>query len=557
MASMWIGRGCRPRFGGGALALPLAVASPNRYLMSRSAAGGRKGEPPPPPRALEPGERPKCVVVHCTPPRASKDARQLEEVRVGPKYKPTLMISLAPDDRPMRRIHSTQYLRQEADALMETLGFEVAMSESVRLRKYHLRTFVGRGKLADLRGMCAASGAASVFINTPFPLTALQQRHLADALNAPVRDRMMVILDIFAQRARTSEAKLQVELARAKYALSHQIRGAEASYAQQRGGVGFIFGGGEKALELKRRDLRDHIKGLQDKLKGGWIRASAYTRMGGYLEFSGQIISDPFQISNAVVKRRREEQRKQRRHSTVSLIGYTNVGKSTLLNTLTGGDSVSVMDRPFETLDTTTRALFLPEIGGCIYYVPYGALIKQNFKIWADSNPNTYRHASPHTSHTGVSTLLTDTVGFITDLPHDLVLSFRATLEEVVAADLLLLVRCVLRTTNRFHYTTTPNQPGQSSSRPHTHTQTKQRREHHRHAALRGAARVRVPRAERDRDPPPPGAQHRGGLEQGRRPARRRGEGGRAPARAVRGAPGAGAASTRGRRRRRRRRWWW
>lgn len=68
------------------------------------------------------------------------------------------------------------------------------------------------------------------------------------------------------------------------------------------------------------------------------------------------------------MKRRREEQRKQRRHSTVSLIGYTNVGKSTLLNTLTGGDSVSVMDRPFETLDTTTRALFLPEIGGCIYY---------------------------------------------------------------------------------------------------------------------------------------------------------------------------------------------
>ena len=302
---MWIGRGCRPRFGGGALALPLAVASPSRYLMSRSAAGGRKGEPPPP-RALEPGERPKCIVVNCTPPRASKDARQLEEVRVdffdvGPKV--TLCVSPCaplpspppsrgkhgdskklklqihtydkprPDDRPIRRIHSTQYLRQEADALMETLGFEVAMSESVRLRKYHPRTFVGRGKLADLRGMCAALGAASVFINTPFSLTALQQRHLAEVLNAPVRDRMMVILDIFAQRARTSEAKLQVELARAKYALSHQIRGAEASYAQQRGGVGFIFGGGEKALELKRRDLRDHIKGLQDKLKGRWIRA--------------------------------------------------------------------------------------------------------------------------------------------------------------------------------------------------------------------------------------------------------------------------------------------
>jgi GTPase len=78
----------------------------------------------------------------------------------------------------------------------------------------------------------------------------------------------MVILEIFASRARTSEAKLQVELARSKYALSHVVRGAAASYDQQRGGVGFIFGGGEKALELRRRDLRDHIKALQDKLKG-------------------------------------------------------------------------------------------------------------------------------------------------------------------------------------------------------------------------------------------------------------------------------------------------
>lgn len=79
----------------------------------------------------------------------------------------------------------------------------------------------------------------------------------------------MVILEIFASRARTAEAKLQVELARSRYALSHLVRGAEASYAQQRGGVGFIFGGGEKALELRRRELRNHIKVLQDKLKGG------------------------------------------------------------------------------------------------------------------------------------------------------------------------------------------------------------------------------------------------------------------------------------------------
>ena len=225
----------------------------------------------------------------------------------------------------------------------------------------------------ELRGMLRALDAEALFINTP-RLTALQQKNISELCQVnEVKDRISVILEIFAQRARTTEAKVQVELAQCKYALSHLVRGAAAAYEQQRGasGTGFMAGGGEKALEVRRRLLREQVKFLQGKLKA--------------------------------VEKRRTEQRKHRQQPGVSLVGYTNVGKSSLLNALTHSQSVSVEDRPFETLDTTTRALFLPSLG--------------------------------------VSSLLIDTVGFISQLPLELVASFRATLEEVVAADLLLHVR--------------------------------------------------------------------------------------------------------------------
>ena len=287
---------------------------------------------------------PHCVVLNVTPPRSTRLQRQQEE-----------------------------HLLAEACALVETLGFAVPLQETIRLRTVHPKTYIGKGKVLEMRGMLRATDAQALFVNTPV-LTVLQQKNLAELCQVDeVWDRISVILAIFATRARTSEAKLQVELAQCKYALSHLVRGASAAYEQQRGasGTGFMAGGGEKALEVRRRLLRDQVKHLASKLK--------------------------------MVQRQRTEQRKHRTQPTVSLVGYTNVGKSSLLNALTNSQSVSVENRPFETLDTTTRALFLPALG--------------------------------------VQGLLIDTVGFISDLPVELVASFRATLEEVVAADVLLHVR--------------------------------------------------------------------------------------------------------------------
>lgn len=247
------------------------------------------------------------------------------------------------------------------------------MYETLRLRAIHPKTYIGKGKVVELRGMLRAVDANALFINTA-RLTALQQKNISELCQVnEVKDRISVILEIFSKRARTTEAKVQVELAQCKYALSHLVRGAAAAYEQQRGasGTGFMAGGGEKALEIQRRLLRQQVKFLQGKLR--------------------------------VVKKRRTEQRKHRQQPSVSLVGYTNVGKSSLLNALTRSESVTVEDRPFETLDTTTRSLFLPSLD--------------------------------------TPTLLIDTVGFISQLPLELVASFRATLEEVVAADLLLHVR--------------------------------------------------------------------------------------------------------------------
>ncbi|TFJ86187.1 hypothetical protein NSK_002395 [Nannochloropsis salina CCMP1776] len=296
-----------------------------------------------PPKKVPSAPVPNCIVLHITPPRSTLEDRLQEE----------------------------DFL-DEACALAQTLGYAVPVREILRLRAIHPKTFIGKGKVVELRGLLRATDAI-LFINTP-RLTALQQRNLKELCQTTdVKDRISVILDIFGQRARTMEAKLQVELAQCKYALSHLVRGASAGYEQQRGasGTGFMAGRGEKALELRRRQLRGQSKVLQHKLK--------------------------------TVEKRRMEQRKHRRQPIVSLLGYTNVGKSSLLNALTHSHAVSVEDRPFETLDTTTRALYLPSVDA--------------------------------------SALLTDTVGFIRQLPLELVASFRATLEEAVSADLLLHVR--------------------------------------------------------------------------------------------------------------------
>jgi GTP-binding protein HflX len=228
------------------------------------------------------------------------------------------------------------------------------------------RTYVGKGKLEELKRAYAESGAESLLVDDE--LEPSQQRRLEDLLQARVVDRTQLILDIFAQHARSAEGKLQVELAQLEYNLP-RMRGLWQHLERLGGGVG-TRGPGESQLETDRRLARRRVSQLKDRLE----------ELG----------------------KQRATRRKQRRRSqtpTIALAGYTNVGKSTLLNALTGADA-SVNNRLFETLDPTTRGF----------------------------------------EHDGRRYLVTDTVGFIRRLPHQLVEGFAATLEETLVADLVLHV---------------------------------------------------------------------------------------------------------------------
>ena len=228
------------------------------------------------------------------------------------------------------------------------------------------RTFVGKGKLVELKTSYADSGAEVLIVDEE--LTPTQQRTLEDALKARVVDRTQLILDIFAQHARSAEGKLQVELAQLEYNLP-RMRGMWQHLERLGGGVG-TRGPGESQLETDRRLARNQISIVKRRLQG--LSAQRATR------------------------------RKERRRTTaptIALAGYTNVGKSTLLNALTGAEA-SVDDRLFETLDPTTRAF----------------------------------------EHDGKRYLVTDTVGFIRRLPTQLVEGFASTLEETLVADLVLHV---------------------------------------------------------------------------------------------------------------------
>ncbi|HET7765077.1 MAG TPA: GTPase HflX [Burkholderiales bacterium] len=228
--------------------------------------------------------------------------------------------------------------------------------------------FAGSGKVEEIRRTLKEQGANLAIFN--HALSPVQERNLEKALGCHVVDRTRLILDIFAQRARSHEGKLQVELAQLEHASTRLIRGW-THLERQRGGRGFLSGMGETQLEVDRRLIATRVKVLKDKL--------------------------------GKLRRRREVQRRARergRAFTVSLVGYTNAGKSTLFNTLTRAGALAE-DRLFATLDTTTRKLYLPEAG---------------------------------------NVAISDTVGFIRDLPHSLVAAFRATLEEAIHADLLLHV---------------------------------------------------------------------------------------------------------------------
>ena len=254
----------------------------------------------------------------------------------------------------------------ELRELSRTAGVE-PVAELVQYRaRPDPRTYVGKGKLAELKGHFRESGAESLIVDDE--LSPVQQRQLEDALQARVVDRTQLILDIFAQHAVTAEGKLQVELAQLEYNLP-RMRGLWQHLERLGGGLG-TRGPGESQLETDRRLARRRVTLLRDRLRR--------------------------------LAKQRATRRKSRRRSetpTIALAGYTNVGKSTLLNALTDA-GVSVDDRLFETLDPTTRGF---EFEGRRY-------------------------------------LVTDTVGFIRRLPHQLVEGFAATLEETLVADLVLHV---------------------------------------------------------------------------------------------------------------------
>ncbi len=256
---------------------------------------------------------------------------------------------------------------EELAALLETAGGETLGVVTQSKDSPDPRTFIGEGKVAEVKELVQALGADMVIFDNP--LSPSQQRNLTEALKVGVLDRSALILDIFAQRARTREGRLQVELAQYKYLLP-RLLGMWKHLERQEGAIG-TRGPGETQLESDRRVLRRKISKLEGELKD--------------------------------VRRVRATQRERRIKNevpVVAIVGYTNAGKSTLLNHLTGAD-IPANNRLFDTLDTTTRTLEISDT---------------------------------------CTVLLSDTVGFIRKLPHHLVEAFKATLEELEYADLLLHV---------------------------------------------------------------------------------------------------------------------
>ena len=256
---------------------------------------------------------------------------------------------------------------EELSALADTAGAEVVGVLTQSRKEIDPAYFIGQGKAEELARMCAELGADLVIFN--HDLTPAQARNLEKLLNIRVVDRTELILDIFAKRARTKQAMLQVELAQLQYQLP-RLRRMWQHLSRLGGGIG-TRGPGETQLEVDQRRAKKRIADLQRQLQE--IQRQTSTRV---------------------------QSRKERELFTIALVGYTNVGKSTLMNALTKAN-VFVEDRLFATLDATTRVLYLPE---------------------------------------GHKVLLTDTIGFISNLPPHLIASFHATLEEVRTADLLLHV---------------------------------------------------------------------------------------------------------------------
>ena len=258
---------------------------------------------------------------------------------------------------------------EELGLLAQTAGLQPADKVTCKRRAPDAALFIGSGKADEIKMLAQQLGASEILFDQA--LSPAQQRNLERHLELPVNDRTLLILEIFGQRARSHEGKLQVELARLQYSSTRLVR-RWSHLERQTGGAGVRGGPGEKQIELDKRMIGEAIKRCKERL--------------------------------AKVKKQRQTQRKQRDRRgafSVSLVGYTNAGKSTLFNALTKAKTYAA-DQLFATLDTTTRQVYLGDA---------------------------HRLAS-----------LSDTVGFIRDLPHGLVDAFAATLQEAADADLLLHV---------------------------------------------------------------------------------------------------------------------
>jgi len=265
--------------------------------------------------------------------------------------------------------HSPEDRLEEAVGLARAIDLEIAAGLVVTVSNPRPGTLFGSGKVAEIRELVEAEQCGLVIVD--HAVTPIQQRNLERAWNAKVLDRTGLILEIFGRRARTREGRLQAELAHLTYQKSRLVR-SWTHLERQRGGAGFLGGPGETQLELDRRIIQDRIDALKQELE--------------------------------TVVRTRELHRAGRRrvpYPVTAIVGYTNAGKSTLFNRVTGA-GVLAKDQVFATLDPTMREIRLPS---------------------------------------GRRIILSDTVGFISDLPTTLVAAFRATLEEVIEADLILHVR--------------------------------------------------------------------------------------------------------------------
>lgn len=258
---------------------------------------------------------------------------------------------------------------EEAVGLAEAIGIDVVASRTFRLRAPRPATLLGKGQIEELGEMASGHEAGLLIVDAP--LTPVQQKSLEEQAGTKVIDRTSLILEIFGERAATAEGRLQVELAHLDYQAGRLVR-SWTHLERQRGGFGFLGGPGETQIEADRRLIRDRMARIRRELEQ--------------------------------VKRTRSLHRDRRQRApwpVIALVGYTNAGKSTLFNYMTGGDVIAE-DMLFATLDPTMRDVKLPGFDKAI---------------------------------------LSDTVGFVSDLPTQLVAAFRATLEEVASADLLVHVR--------------------------------------------------------------------------------------------------------------------